>query len=143
MRLEDARALVTGRRAAGSFALELARAGAVVAAVDVSGDGLRALAEEAAGFPGCVETLVGDVSDEEAVRAFVRDAGERLAGINVLVNNAAVLMNGVLAAEGDGWVRRLPALWHRVLDVSFTGQFICAREVAVAMLERRGGRASS
>jgi 3-oxoacyl-[acyl-carrier protein] reductase len=142
MRLEDARALVTGA-ASGlgyRFALELARAGAGVAAVDVNGDGLRALAEEAAGLPGRVETLVGDVSDEAVVRALVRDAGERLGGVNVLVNNAAVLMDGVLVTEEDGWVRRLPtALWRRVLDVNLTGQFLCAREVAAAMLERREG----
>lgn len=142
MRLEDARALVTGA-ASGlgyRFALELARAGAAVAAVDVNGDGLRALAEEAAGLPGRVETLVGDVSDEAAVRALVRDAGGRLGGVNVLVNNAAVLMDGVLVTEEDGWVRRLPtALWRRVLDVNLTGQFLCAREVAAAMLERREG----
>jgi 3-oxoacyl-[acyl-carrier protein] reductase len=142
MRLEDARALVTGA-ASGlgyRFALELAGAGAAVAAVDVNGDGLRALAREAASLPGRVETLVGDVSDEAAVRALVRDAGERLGGVNVLVNNAAVLMDGVLVTEEDGWVRRLPtALWRRVLDVNLTGQFLCAREVAAAMLERREG----
>ncbi|HEV7588752.1 MAG TPA: SDR family NAD(P)-dependent oxidoreductase, partial [Longimicrobium sp.] len=76
MRIEQVRALVTGA-ASGlgyRFALELARAGAGVAAVDVDGDGLRALAAEAAGLPGQVETLVGDVSDEAAVKAFVRDA---------------------------------------------------------------------
>jgi len=142
MRLDDTRALVTGA-ASGlgyRFALELARAGAAVAAVDLDGDGLRALAAEAAGLPGRVETRVGDVSDEAAVRAFVREAVKRLGGINVLVNNAAVLMDGVLVTEEDGWVRRLPtALWRRVLDVNLTGQFLVAREVAAEMLERRGG----
>lgn len=140
MHLADARALVTG---AGSglgyrFALELAAAGAWVAAVDVNEDGLKALAAEAADLPGRVETLVGDVSDEAAVRAFVRDASDRLGGINVLVNNAAVLMDGALVTEEDSWVRRLPtALWRKVLDVNLTGQFLVAREVAAGILERR------
>ena len=142
MRLADARALVTGA-ASGlgyRFALELARAGAGVAAVDVNADGLRTLAAEAQGLPGRVETLVGDVSDEAAVKAFVRDASERLGGVNVLVNNAAVLMDGVLVTEEEGWVRRLPtALWRKVLDVNLTGQFLVAREVAAGMLERRDG----
>src|SRR6185436_10380906 len=95
MRLEAVRALVTGA-ASGlgyRFALELARAGAGVEAVDIDGDGLRALAAEAASLPGRVETRVGDVSDEAAVKGFVREASERLGGINVLVNNAAVLMD--------------------------------------------------
>jgi len=140
MRLEEARALVTGA-ASGlgyRFALELARAGARVAAVDVDGEGLRRLAAEAAGLPGRVETLVGDVSDEAAVKGFVREASERLGGISVLVNNAAVLLDGVLVTEEEGWIRRLPtAQWRKVLDVNLTGQFLCAREVAAAMLERR------
>jgi 3-oxoacyl-[acyl-carrier protein] reductase len=140
MRLAEARALVTGA-ASGlgyRFALELARAGAAVAAVDVNADGLRALAAEAAGLPGRVEGLPGDVADEAAVKGFVREAAERLDGLNVLVNNAAVLMDGLLVTEEEGWVRRLPtALWRRVMDVNLTGQFLVAREVAAAMLERR------
>ena len=140
MRLEAARALVTGA-ASGlgyRFALELARAGAKVEAVDIDGDGLRALAAEAAGLPGQVETRVGDVSDEAAVKGFVREAAERMEGINVLVNNAAVLLDGLLVADEDGWIRRLPtAQWRKVLDVNLTGQFLVAREVAAGMLERR------
>ncbi|HEU4562555.1 MAG TPA: SDR family oxidoreductase, partial [Longimicrobium sp.] len=84
-----------------------------------------------------VETLVADIADEAAVKAFVRDASERLGGINVLVNNAAVLLDGVLVTEEEGWVRRLPAAqWRRVLDVNLSGQFLVAREVAAEMLER-------
>jgi 3-oxoacyl-[acyl-carrier protein] reductase len=139
MRIEAVRALVTGA-ASGlgyRFALELARAGARVEAVDIDGDGLRALAGEAAGLPGRVETRVGDVSDEAAVKGFVREAAERMEGINVLVNNAAVLLDGLLVAEEDGWIRRLPtAQWRKVLDVNLTGQFLVAREVAAGMLER-------
>jgi 3-oxoacyl-[acyl-carrier protein] reductase len=140
MQLGDVRALVTGA-ASGlgyRFALELARAGAAVAAVDVNGDGLRQLADAAAPLPGGVETLVGDVADEAAVKGFVREAAERLEGINVLVNNAALLLDGLLVTEEDGWVRRLPtAQWRKVLDVNLTGQFLVAREVAAEMLERR------
>jgi len=140
MRIGEVRALVTGA-ASGlgyRFALELAGAGAAVAAVDVNGDGLRKLAGEAGALPGRVETLVGDVSDEAAVKGFVRDASERLGGVNVLVNNAAVLMDGLLVTEEDGWIRRLPtAQWRKALDVNLTGQFLVAREVAAAMLERR------
>jgi 3-oxoacyl-[acyl-carrier protein] reductase len=140
MRIAEVRALVTGA-ASGlgyRFALELAGAGARVAAVDVDAEGLRRLAAEAAALPGRVDTFVGDVSDEAAVRAFVREASQRMDGISVLVNNAAVLLDGLLVAEEEGWIRRLPAAqWRRVLDVNLTGQFLVAREVAAEMLERR------
>lgn len=139
MQLGDVRALVTGA-ASGlgyRFAMELARAGGRVAAVDVDAAGLQTLAADAAGLPGHVEPMPGDVSDEAAVRAFVHQAAERMEGINVLVNNAAVLLDGVLVAEDDGWVRRLPAAqWRKVLDVNLTGQYLVAREVAAEMLAR-------
>ena len=140
MKLEQVRALVTGA-ASGlgyRFALELARAGAAVAAVDVNAQGLHALEAEAAGLPGRVAPLVGDVADEAAVKAFVGEAAQRLDGINLLVNNAAVLMDGLLVVEEEGWIRRLPtAQWRKVLDVNLSGQFLVAREVAAVMLERR------
>jgi 3-oxoacyl-[acyl-carrier protein] reductase len=147
MQIGEVRALVTGA-ASGlgyRFALELARAGAMVAAVDIDGDGLRRLAAECAGLPGRVETTVGDITDEAVVKAFVRDADEAFGGVNVLVNNAAMLMDGLLVADEDGWIRRLPtAQWRKALDVNLTGQFLVAREVAASMLERRiegdGGR---
>jgi 3-oxoacyl-[acyl-carrier protein] reductase len=47
-------------------------------------------------------------------------------------------MDGLLVAEDEGWIRRLPtAQWRKVLDVNLTGQFLCAREAAAVMLERR------
>jgi len=56
------------------------------------------------------------------VKGFVRAAGERLGGINVLVNNARVLLDGLLVKEEGGWVKRLPAAqWRRVLEVNLTG----------------------
>lgn len=139
MRLEEARAIVTGA-ASGlgrRFATELAGAGAAVAAVDLDEAGLASLARECAGLPGRVETFAADVSDEAAVKGFVREAGERLGGVNVLVNNAGVLLDGLLVQEEGGWVKRLPAAqWRRVLEVNLTGCFLVAREVAAALLER-------
>jgi 3-oxoacyl-[acyl-carrier protein] reductase len=141
MQIGEVRALVTGA-ASGlgyGFALELVRAGAKAAAVDIDADGLRRLAAECSGLPGRVETMVGDITDEAAVKAFVRDADERFGGLNVLVNNAAVLMDGLLVSDEEGWIRRLPtAQWRKALDVNLTGQFLVAREAAAAMLERRG-----
>jgi 3-oxoacyl-[acyl-carrier protein] reductase len=142
MRLEDVRAIVTGA-ASGlgrRFALELLGAGAAVAAVDVNGAGLDGLARECAAHGNRLATLTADVTDEAAVKAFVRDAGERLGGVNVLVNNAGVLLDGLLVKEEGGWVKRLPAVqWRRVLEVNLTGPFLVAREVAAALLERGDG----
>jgi 3-oxoacyl-[acyl-carrier protein] reductase len=139
MQLDEVRAVVTGA-ASGlgrCFALELCRAGAAVAAVDVNGAGLDRLGADAAGLPGCLVPLVGDVSNEAEVKAFIREASERLGGINVLVNNAGVLLDGLLVQEEGGWVRRLPlAQLRKVLEVNLVGPFLVTREVAAVMLER-------
>jgi 3-oxoacyl-[acyl-carrier protein] reductase len=142
MELEGARVLVTGaaRGLGYCFAAELVREGAAVAAVDVNGAALRELERECAGMPGTLACIAGDVADEASVRGFVREAGERVGPVNVLVNNAGVLLDGLLVQEDGGWVKRLPeAQWKRVLDVNLTGPFLVAREVAAAMLERGEG----
>ncbi|MFL5540509.1 MAG: hypothetical protein ACJ8J0_16080 [Longimicrobiaceae bacterium] len=54
-----------------------------MAAVDLDEAGLASVARECAGVAGRVETFAADVSDEAAVRGFVREAGEWLGGINV------------------------------------------------------------
>ncbi|HYW07622.1 MAG TPA: SDR family oxidoreductase [Longimicrobium sp.] len=141
MRLEDAKAVVTGA-ASGlgyRFAQELSRAGAAVAAVDVNAAGLERLALECAGLPGPVHTFTADVADEAAVKALVHEAGERMGGVNVVVNNAGVLLDGLLVKEEGGWIKRLPlAQWKRVLDVNLTGAFLVAREVAASILDDEG-----
>lgn len=139
MRLEEVKAIVTGA-ASGlgrCFALELARAGASIVAVDVNATGLDRLAAEATALSGRLMPCVGDVTDESAVKAFVREAAEWMGGLNVVVNNAGVLLDGVLVKEEGGWVRRLPLVqFRKVLDVNLVGPFLVAREAASEMLER-------
>lgn len=142
MEIGTVRAVVTGA-ASGigrCLALELARCGAAVFAGDLNEAGLRTLEQEAGGLAGSLATGKVDVSLEASVRAFVEEAAQRLEGINLLVNNAAVLLDGRLVTEDDGWARKLPlAQWKRVLDTNLTGSFLAAREAAGVMLQDGGG----
>ncbi|HET7230141.1 MAG TPA: SDR family oxidoreductase [Longimicrobium sp.] len=142
MEISRVRAVVTGA-ASGigrCLALELARGGAAVMAGDINEAGLRTLEHEAAGLPGSLSTAAVDVSQEPSARGFVEEAARRLGGINLLVNNAAVLLDGRLVTPDEGWVKKLPlAQWKRVLDTNLTGSFVTAREAAAAMLENGGG----
>jgi 3-oxoacyl-[acyl-carrier protein] reductase len=136
--LSRVRALVTGaaRGLGREFALQLARAGAQVAAGDQDEAGLRTLEEEARGLPGRVLGARVDVSQEAAVRDFVAGAFEAVPAINTVVNNAGVLLDGVLVSGEPGWVRRLPlAQWRKAVDTNLTGSFLVAREAAAAMIE--------
>nr|QEO74482.1 short-chain dehydrogenase/reductase SDR [uncultured bacterium] len=139
MQLADVRAIVTGA-ASGlgrHFTLQLAEAGARVAAGDVDADGLARLKAEVAGFDGRVRTGKLDVAQESSVVAFVGEAARLLGGVNVLVNNAGILRDGALAKQEDGWIKKLPTTqWRQVIDVNLTGPYLMAREVVDDMLKR-------
>jgi 3-oxoacyl-[acyl-carrier protein] reductase len=139
MELRNARAIVTGA-ASGlgqHFALQLARAGSVVAAGDVEVRGLERLQASAEGTPGRIWTSRLDVSQEASVMAFVKEAAQQLKGINVVINNAGILRDGVLASKEGDWVKKLPmAQWKQVLDVNLTGPYLVTREVIADALAR-------
>jgi 3-oxoacyl-[acyl-carrier protein] reductase len=139
MNINELKGIVTGA-ASGigrRMALELARGGAAIVAGDIDEDGLAELQREAQGLPGSIHIRPVDVSREDAVNSFVRDAVEALDGINLLVNAAGTLRDGLLATKEDDWVRKLPtAQWRAVIETNLTGPYLLSREVAVSMLER-------
>lgn len=140
MKINEVKAIVTGA-ASGigrCMALELLRGGATVVGGDIDEDGLLEWQHEAKSLPGRAIPLFVDVSREDAVNAFVKDAVGQMDGINLLVNNAGTLRDGLLATPEEGWVRKLPtAQWRAVLETNLTGPYLLSREVAAAMLERQ------
>ncbi|WP_344320269.1 3-hydroxybutyrate dehydrogenase [Streptomyces macrosporus] len=121
-------ALVTG--AAGGIgracALRLAAAGAKVRAVDRDAEGLRKLADGAAGLPGTVETVHLDLTDLDA-------AEQAAAGADVLVNNAGLQL-----------VRPIeefpPDVFHTVLTVMLEAPFRMVRGALPHMYGQGWGR---
>jgi 3-oxoacyl-[acyl-carrier protein] reductase len=139
MLLDHVRAIVTG--AAGGlgrrFVTRLAGAGASVVAADINMRGLDELKLEADCMKGRVLAIKLDVSQEDSVKAFVSNASRELGGINLLVNNAGILRDGLLVKKEEGWQKKLPVTqWKQVLDVNLTGSYLMAREVAADMIKR-------
>jgi 3-oxoacyl-[acyl-carrier protein] reductase len=132
MQLQGARAIVTGA-ASGlgqHFAVRLAAAGASVAAGDIDVKGLERVVDLVQGLPGQVWTSKLDVSQEASVTAFVKEAAQKLGGINLLINDAGILRDGLLVSQESGWIKKLPtAQWKQVLDVNLTGPYLMTREV--------------
>lgn len=140
MNLSNAKAIVTGAASGMGrcFALELARAGATVAAADVNLDNLAALKADAAGLPGAVHTFTCNVASEADVVGLIPAAAEAMGGLNVLVNNAGIFRDGLLVKvdKDTGEVRKMSlSQWSQVIDVDLTGPFLCTREFAAHCIQ--------
>jgi len=103
--------------------------GSRVVALDVAfGDEDRPQAGEAGAL--AVEC---DVTAADSVRRAVEEVLDRHGRIDVLVNNAGVNVEG-LVAELD------PELWRRCLEVNLTGTFLVCQAVIPTMQAQGGGR---
>jgi 3-oxoacyl-[acyl-carrier protein] reductase len=124
--LEGRTALVTGgsRGIGRAIAAELADAGAEVVI------GYRSGGEEAAGIANHIggRAVQADVSNPEEAQRLVEEAGE----VDVLVNNAGVTRDGLLARMSD-------EDWRTVLDTNLGGTFNTCRAVIRGMMKRRSG----
>jgi 3-oxoacyl-[acyl-carrier protein] reductase len=124
--LAGKRALVTGasKGIGRAVAQELARAGATVVLGYRSGkDEAEQLATEIGG-----EAVQADVSSPEDAKRLVAEAGD----IDVLVNNAGVTRDGLLARMSDDD-------WRTVLDTNLSSVFYTCRAVTRPMMKKRSG----
>ena len=118
--------LVTGAaRGIGAAIAEAFRVeGCTVVRLDLASDG----------FPADPDLdLVCDVRDGEATRAVAADVERRYGRIDVLVNNAGILAEGLLESMDDD-------AWDRSFDVNVGGVFRMCKAVIPAMKRQRSGR---
>ncbi|MCZ6785834.1 MAG: SDR family oxidoreductase [Planctomycetota bacterium] len=129
MNLNGRRALVTGgaRRIGRALSLDLAAAGAHVA-IHYNASEKEAREVEAACPSGVA--LQADLSDAAAAEGLVREAHERLGGLDILINSA-----GIWEATPLGEIDE--AAWDRHLDLNAKGAFFCAQ--AAGLLMRKAG----
>lgn len=129
-------AVVTGAaRAIGrAIAERLGARGATVVSIDLSPSDETVAAIEAAG--GSAVSIVGEVTDEDAVASSFDRVLEELGRIDVLVNNAGLFVG---IERRPFWEIDL-AEWDRVLDVNVRSVFLCSRAVSGPMREAGRGR---
>ena len=113
-------------------ALALARAGASVALGARRVDRLEAVAAKIAEEGGRAVTLPVDVTDERQARAFVEQSYEQLGRLDVLVNNAGLMLLGLVAgADTEDW--------RRMIDVNVFGTLYCTHAALATMGGQGGG----
>ena len=92
-----------------------------------------AIAREIEEGGGKAHALTLDLADPESFKDQLKSLPEEFAAIDVLVNNAGITDDGLLA-------RMNLDKWRRVIDINLTGTFALTREVTRAMMKRRYGR---
>jgi NAD(P)-dependent dehydrogenase (short-subunit alcohol dehydrogenase family) len=138
MKLKDKVAVVTG--AGGGigrvYCRALAAEGARVVAADLNPATAEATAEAVASAGGTALAVPVDITDMDSVQEMAARARERFGGVDILVNNAALM-----AEIPRAGLLELPLEeWDRVLSVNLTGALRCARACVPAMRERGGGK---
>ena len=128
-------ALITGASYGIGFAIATAMAncGATIVFNDIKQElvdkGMAAYKEAGIDAHG----YVCDVTNEEAVNAFIKQVTEEVGHINILVNNAGI-------------IKRIPmcemtaAQFRQVIDVDLNAPFIVSKAVIPDMIEQGGGK---
>jgi len=140
-RLDGKVAVVTGAGGRGNsigraYAVGLAKAGAAVVVADLNAQGAQAVCDEISTAGGKAIAVGVDITVPDSVRSMAKAARDAFGGVDILVNNAALM------AE----LGYLPAIdipldqWNRIMDVNLTGALNCAQAIVPLMRERGGGK---
>jgi 3-oxoacyl-[acyl-carrier protein] reductase len=143
MELNTVRAIVTGASSGIGLAIAQALADAGAAHVGLLGrsqEKLDAAVEglKARAISGGIVPILADVRDADALKEgfakFVQQAG----GLDVLVNNAGVLLDGaVLSISFKGISRYSQDDWQTTMDTNLKGAFLSAQLAVEHMVRKR------
>jgi 3-oxoacyl-[acyl-carrier protein] reductase len=122
-----------GRGIGRAIAIELARNGAHVVAIDIDLPNAQAVARAVKEEGRESMAVRVDVSAEEEVSALIRQAAQRFSRVDILVNNAGIVTTGPVTEIST-------ETWDRTLAVNLKGVFLCSKSVFPLMMEQKDGR---
>ena len=133
-RLEGRGVAITGASSGigEAAAIALAREGATVALGARRQDRLDGLVDRIATNGGSAYALGVDVTDEEAARSFMEHAADRMDGLDVLINNAGLMLLGPVAGADT-------QEWRRMIEVNLLGLLYCTHAALPIMAANGGG----
>jgi len=142
--IKDRVAIVTGgaNGIGRATALALARAGAAVAVWDMAPAAGQAVAAEIVAAGGQAVFIQVDVSSQSEVEAAVDAVSRQFGRIDILINNAGILRDGLLIKVKDGEItgKLAEADFDAVIAVNLKGVFNCTQAVAPVMIRQGYGR---
>jgi len=129
-------AIVTGASSGigRATAISLARRGYAVVLAARRAEKLAAVAEDCQAADSNMQTLIvpTDVRDESQVQKLVDTTVDKLARVDVMVNNAGIGLNARIHETTDDQMRR-------IFDVNYFGVFYGCRAAAPVMIRQRSG----
>ncbi len=139
-RLDGKVAIVTGAGGRGNsigraYAVALANAGASVVVADLNGDGAQKVADEITGMGHKATAVQVDITDTASFESMAASAKAAFGGIDILVNNAALMVEIV----DKPLVQTDRARFDKGMAVNVWGAINCAQVIAPHMAERGGG----
>ena len=137
MRLKDKVAVVTGGGAGvgEAIALRYAQEGARVVVAEIVPSRGQAVLEAIQKSGGEAMFVPTDVSSEEQVKKLAETVLQRFGRIDILVNNAAILI-----AHGDTRAHELTnEVWDRTLNTNLRGYWLCVKYTIPSMLSQGKG----
>lgn len=124
-----------------AMALLLAKQGARLALLDLDADKLDAVAAECQALGADARCYTTNVSEEASVEASFAQILADFGTLDVLVNNAGIMRDGLLIKVKDGVLDKKMSLdqFNSVIQVNLTGTFLCGREAAAIMAPQGHG----
>lgn len=144
MEFKNKTMVITG--AAGGLGREMAKTLAMkranLALLDLDMQKLLELEDEIAslGFENQINSYLLDVCQEQAVETTFNQIKSDFGRIDVVINNAGILKDGLLikANRGEPTEKMSLEQFQQVIDVNLTGVFLVTREASLQMLETGG-----
>jgi len=121
------------------IARRLAKAGAILALIDLNQEMLSQLKSKLEGENIQSEYYIADVSSEDQIIKTFQSILEQFGQIDGLVNNAGIIRDQFLnKANKNGMIESLTlSNWQSVIDVNLTGVFLCAKEASKIMIKKK------
>jgi 3-oxoacyl-[acyl-carrier protein] reductase len=143
MELKSRTAVITGaaRGIGRAIALRFARQGANVALVDLDAQALAECQQQCSAFGVVARAYTASVAKEGDVTGAMDAVVNEFGSLEILINNAGIIRDGLLVKAKDGAVSDKMSLaqWQAVIDVNLTGVFLCGREAAERMIKAGKG----
>jgi 3-oxoacyl-[acyl-carrier protein] reductase len=134
-RFEGRVAIVTGaaKGMGREVCLDFAREGARVVGSDIDPQGLELLRKDIEAIGAQCDVVVCDVASRAQVDAMVKRAMDRFGRVDILINNAGLLLAGTIEETTDEII-------DRTLDINVKGILYAIRAVTPIMKKQRYGK---